>query len=285
MKTTKLLTSVFVLGSIALGTLGQAKEAAAITFTDPTDPNGQTIEAKDPEKELLRGWLAEEAVSDGVYHDPDKIHNHAFWLPGLIGGDEEVLFGTFVWDGPAFFYEYEDGTANLFGSIYALRDDNKKFDVNVWFEGKKEESGSNGPKKELNGSAYSNGGPVDTDDWYYYDVVQEMSTLTGVSGEYAGKELNLFDVTNGGYTTQVGIGANGKNINMGLATWFGDHENFTYADSDYDHSDINIDLVALEAEEGGSGILGESIPEPATMSLLSLGLLGSGLGVLKRKNK
>lgn len=74
---------------------------------------------------------------------------------------------------------------------------------------------------------------------------------------------------------------------MGLATWFGDNEDFTYANSDYNHSDINIDLVALTPEELESGILSESesIPEPATMSLLSLGLLGSGLGALKRKNK
>lgn len=201
MKTTKLLTSVFALGSIALGTLGQAKEAAAITFTDP---NGQTIEAQDPEKELLRGWLAEEAVSDGVYH---AGNNHAFWLPGLIEGGEGVHYGTFVWDGPAFFYEYEDGTANLFGSIYAKRDANKKFDVNVWFETGAE--GTDGPKTELNDSAYN--GVVDTNSWYYYDVIQDMSTLTGVTGgEYEGKELNLFDVTQGGYTTQVGIGANGK---------------------------------------------------------------------------
>ncbi|MDY7003944.1 MAG: PEP-CTERM sorting domain-containing protein [Cyanobacteriota bacterium] len=278
MKTTKLLTSVFALGSIALGTLGQAKEAAAISFTDP---NGQIIEAQDPEKELLRGWLADEAVSDGVNHTSN--HNHAFWLPGLIGGGEGVNKGTFVWDGPAVFYEYEDGTANLFGSIYALRDENKKFDVNVWFEGKTETSGFGGPKKELKGSTYSNG-TVDTDEWYYYDVDEEMSTLTGVTGEYAGKTLNLFDITDGKYTTQVGIGANGKNSNMGLSTWFGDSEGFTYAGSG-NHSDINIDLVALQGEEGGSGILSESVPEPATMSLLSLGLIGSGMGALKRKKK
>ena len=88
------------------------------------------------------------------------------------------------------------------------------------------------------------------------------------------------------YKGQYGSGANGKNIGRGFSQWFfivnedsrseynaNGFENLTRG-KDYYYGDININLAEIE-----------SVPEPATMSLLSLGLLGTGMGLLKRKNK
>ncbi|NET43958.1 PEP-CTERM sorting domain-containing protein [Okeania sp. SIO2B3] len=254
MKATKLLTSVFALGSIALGTLGQAKEAAAAN--------------------IVNTWQADEAVSD-KYHSAD--HNHAFWIPDISS--------DFDFEGDAFFNEYDDGTINLIGNIGA---GNKKFAVDVWFNslGNLQEGRAIAPnlaaKQQLNrNDPYS---VVDVNDWSYYTIDSSKSLLTEIGEWYGDNDstdtFSLIDMSET-HKGQMGLGANGKNINEGFSHWF--YIEDTNTGERYD-GDINIDLVALE--EGG-GILseGESIPEPATMSLLSLGLLGSALGALKRKNK
>ncbi|OZH55599.1 hypothetical protein AFK68_03550 [Hydrocoleum sp. CS-953] len=254
MKTTKFLTSAFVLGSIALGTLGQAKEAAAAN--------------------IVNTWQASEAVSD-EYHSAD--HNHAFWIPDLDS--------DFDFEGDAFFNEYDDGTINLIGNIGA---GNKKFAVDVWFNslGNLQEgraiAPNLAPKQELNrNDPYS---VVDINDWSYYTIDSSKSLLTEI-GEWYGNNnsTDTFFLTDMSETNkgQMGLGASGKNINEGFSHWFWLEDTKTGQRFD---GDINIDLVALE--EGG-GILseGESIPEPATMSLLSLGLLGTGMGALKRKKQ
>lgn len=141
---------------------------------------------------------------------------------------------------------------------------------------------------------------MDVNDWSYYTIDSNKSLLTEI-GEWYGNNNStdtffLTDMSNT-YKSQMGFGANGKNVNMGFAQWFymiNTDDRETYEEYGLNgegenrvrfyHGDINIDLDALE--EGGSILSeGESIPEPATMSLLSLGLLGTGMGALKRKNK
>lgn len=270
MKATKLLTSVFALGSIALGTLGQAKEAAAVAPS------------------IVNSWQASEAVSD-EYHSAN--HNHAFWIPNLSS--------DFDFEGDAFFNEYDDGTVNLIGNIGA---GNKKFAVDVWFNslGNLQEgqaiAPNLAPKIELNRGDHQS--VTNVADWSYYTIDSSKSLLTEI-GEWYGNNNStdtffLTDKSNT-YKAQMGLGANGKNVNMGFAQWFymiNTDDRETYEEYGLNgegenrvrryHGDINIDL---NVPEGGSGILSESVPEPATMSLLSLGLLGSGLGALKRKNK
>ena len=71
------------------------------------------------------------------------------------------------------------------------------------------------PKKDLKDCAYDeDGGPVDTDTWYYYPTY--TGTLTGL-GEYAGAVLTIVPT---GPAFQVGIGANNKNIKFGASSWF-----------------------------------------------------------------
>ncbi|MEM1167595.1 MAG: PEP-CTERM sorting domain-containing protein [Cyanobacteria bacterium P01_H01_bin.35] len=260
MKTTKFLTSAFVLGSIALGTLGQAKEAAAAN--------------------IVNTWQASEAVSD-QYHSAN--HHHAFWIPDM--------HYDFDFEGDAFFNEYDDGTINLIGNIGA---GNKKFAVDVWFNsmGNLQEGQATAqylaPKIELNRGNHSS--VTNVNDWSYYTIDSSKSLLTEI-GEWYGNndQTDTFflrdrmgdqDTKNGKtYKGQMGLGGNGKNINEGFASWFWLEDTNTGRTF---KGDINIDLVETEV---ASGVLSESVPEPATMSFLTLGLLGTGMGALKRKKQ
>ena len=248
MKATEFLTSTLVVGSVLLGTLGQAEAAS-----------------------LFRSWEVRAAN--------DK---HVAWLPELISG------GIFIADGDIVFDEFADETdtlveARLYGDIVARDDPNKQWTIDVWFDYSGEGdagAGSGGPKKELDPSLYSeNGGPIDTSTWYYYEIDETRSILSADEGEYAGQTLDLFDITNGEYFVQIGDGASGKSTEFGLATWFG----YTGSQTSSRHADFNIDLIAQEIPDGETGGNSTEIPEPA-MGLLALGLVGLGMGSLKRKN-
>ena len=247
MKTIKFLTSAFVLGSITLGTLGQAKEAAALIPTAT--------------------YLADEAVSDN-YHSAN--HHHAFWIPGLSS--------DFDFDGDAFFNVFEDGTANLKGTIVA---GHKKLAVDVFFN---EKPGHNTRKLELNrNNPYS---VVDVNTWEYYNVDSSKSTLTEIGNWYEGEDQEVFSIRdrNSFHIGQFGEGASGKNVNMGFSHWFwvtDEQGEVKGNDVRTYHGDINIDLIETRV---ANNVLSERVPEPATMSLLTLGLLGTGMGALKRKN-
>lgn len=291
MKVKALLTSALVLGSVVFSAVGQVEKAAAAIFIDA---NGQFVAAPDPvdpNLEILRAWKAEEAVSDGVYHGGN--HNHAIWLPELVGGGNGINKGTFVWDGPAFLYEFTNGTAYLEGTAYALLDEGKplqeqrRFDASVWFE--TSTAGTGGPKRELRGSAYSNDNPVDTDEWWYYTINPDESTLIGVEGSrYDGWTLNLSEYTTR-YNAQFGVGASGKNVQLnedgsvnediiGLAAWFA----YEGTRDSRGHADFNLDLHRLTPIETNPNEDPEQIPEPA-MGLLAVGLVGFTLRSLKRK--
>ena len=243
MKTTKFLTSAFVLGSIALGTLGQAKEAAAANIV-------KTYEAHEAETDQYSKYGG----------------GHAFWIPN------DKLSPNFKFDGDADFNLFDDGTANLKGNIVA---GDKKLAVDVWFNHKPEHDIA---KLELIDSAYTkDGGPINIDLWKYYNIdSNKKSTLTEIGNWYEGEDQEVFSITDRSeiHIGQFGEGASGKNLNMGFSHWFwvtDEQGEVKGNDVKTYHGDINIDLI--------------EVPEPATMSLLTLGLLGTGMGALKRKNK
>ena len=250
MKPQQLIASTFVLGSIILGAVGQARAA-----------------------DLLRSWEVTPAVNDEYsrgYGD-----GHIAWLPNQIRG------GKFIADGDVLFDEFDDGTARLYGDVVAANDANKQWTIDVWFDYSgvgAEGDGSRGPKKELLGFAYSGiNSIVDTDEWYYYTIDETRSILSADKGAYAGQTLNLFDYSRGNYFAQIGYGANGKNTEFGLSTWFG----YTGSQTSRGHSDFNLDLVARQIESETEENSTE-VPEP-TLGLLTLGLLGFASRSLKCK--
>ncbi len=212
--------------------------------------------------DLIRSWEAIEADRSG---ESKHGGGHAFWLPEMASG------GKFVFDSDAVLNEYNDGTAHFFGSIVAANDADKQWDFDIWFESTDE--GSGGPKKELKNSAYiENGGTIDTDTWTYYDFSStKASVLTADSGDYAGQSLDLSDYTNGKYPMQIGLGASGKNLDMGFSTWF----SYDGSQDSTRHADINVNLVARE-------VSATPVPEPS-MGLVALGLVGVAAKGIKRK--
>ncbi|NER40107.1 MAG: hypothetical protein F6J93_40330 [Oscillatoria sp. SIO1A7] len=189
-----------------------------------------------------------------------------------------IAEGKFVFDSTATFDEFDNGTAHFYGSIVAAEDTNKKFTFNIWFEKKSANAGTGGPKKELNPGSYSDQkGPVDVATWYYYDFhSSKSSTLNGVQGtEYGDRTFNLYDWSEGENPAQIGVGANGKNDDMGLAVWIGYKEQGENPLESKRNSDINISLTPNP----------EPVPEPTT-GLLIPTLVGLGWRSLsKRRNQ
>ncbi|NEO02071.1 MAG: PEP-CTERM sorting domain-containing protein [Moorea sp. SIO3I7] len=242
MNITKFVSSGLVLGSIVLGAVGQAQAADLVK----------------------KSWIATEAHSN-----PDTYWSgHSFWLP-------ELESGRFLFDPKGTFNEYDDGSANLLGTIVSELDDTKKWEVDIWFDRTTEPTVK--PKKELPKFNYvENGGSIDTSDWYYYNMDEDRATLTGVDF-YDGKELNLYQMPRDGkHAFQVGFGANGKNTNFGMSGWLGATGSYTF-----DKADINVDLTLDPNHPSNS----TPVPEPMTMGLFSLGLLGLSVTSLKRKSK
>ncbi|HEY0514519.1 MAG TPA: SdrD B-like domain-containing protein [Thermoanaerobaculia bacterium] len=146
------------------------------------------------------------AALDSVYGPSSG--GQAFWFPGIV---TDLVFtpnpGGFVING--------DGTAHLTGSVRSVSDPTKGFTVDVQFSGFTTTAPSGSPKKELQSSAYSeNGGPVNTATFAYFTAY--TGTLTG-TGSYAGAVITI---SRTGPAFQIGVGANGKNINFGGSGWF-----------------------------------------------------------------
>ena len=214
----------------------------------------------------IRSWWATTAVADSY----GSSGGHAFYffdsnLPGAK---------RFVFDGLGRFDEIDNdmnGTydeAHLYGTVVSTSGSHphRKWDVDVWFVASG--PGVDSPKKELSSTAYSeNGGPVDTDTWRYYTMVTsglKNSVLTGLDYN-SGLTFDLYALPLGNKAPfQIGIGANGKNINFGASSWFSYDVNgqdiFGNTPASGIQADINIDLLHA--------------PEPGTVMLFGVGLLG-----------
>lgn len=198
-------------------------------------------------------WEAHAAISDQYGGSGD---GHAVWRlfdQDYLAGNKGLYFTT-----------YDDGSATFTGNIQGKDDSNNKvWDINLTLAGL-DEPGNGGPKKELKGEAYSTG-VVDTTTWDFYSIVEESSTITSKSSD---ETYHIYDASNGKYPFQVGIGANGKNVNFGASTWFklSDTNGVRLGGR---HSDINVDLKA--------------VPEPASaLAVLAVGAVAAG-GAMKKK--
>lgn len=145
------------------------------------------------------------AVGGGPCSDSEA--NHAVWLPGIATDFYFSPSGSFV--------ENPDGTAHIAGTIVSASDPSKTFDIEVNLSGRTSVPPPGSPKKDLKDCAYSeDGGPVNTDDWYYY--TNFTGTFTG-GGSLAGAVLTIVPT---GPAFQVGLGASGKNLHYGASAWF-----------------------------------------------------------------
>jgi hypothetical protein len=165
--------------------------------------------------------------------------SHAVWLPGIATDFVFVPGATFV--------ESPDGSARLTGVVRRKYYANKRFRLDIGFSGRID-PGQDGfppagsPKLELDAEAYlQNGGPIDPGAWHYY-----TSTEGRLYGEdyWAGGELRVW---RHGPSFQVGLGANGKNLNSGASGWL----NVELVQQSTEHSlapdgtgDINVDVGA-----------------------------------------
>jgi len=161
---------------------------------------------------------------------------HALWMPGI-----STLLVPNAGD-PGSFVRYADGTARLEMTVHDSGNPSKIFDVTVELSGYTTTPPAGSPKLELSGSAYVPVGMVDPSTWYYYPNF--TATLVG-QGSWAGANLTLSRV---GPAWQVGVGANGKNVNFGASAWFSVVVNSQPTSGpalamSNSHGDFNLDYV------------------------------------------
>ena len=136
---------------------------------------------------------------------------HALYLPGI--------WPNFQLAPGASFQEFDDGTARLIGTAFPPRRPAARFAVDIVFAARLDlgEAGfapPGSPKLELLPHQYfANGGPIDPETWHYYQATDGF--LIG-EGLLAGA---LYQVSPMGPAFQVGLGANGKNLNYGAGGW------------------------------------------------------------------
>jgi hypothetical protein len=156
--------------------------------------------------------------------DDSQCANAAIATPGIGGNGGHALHmpgvGTdFVFQPGGQFTELANGTAVLTGLVARASDATQRFLVTANFAGRLDPADplyppAGSPKIELAASAYvQNGGPVDTDTWHYYTAM--TGTLLG-QGAYLGAQVTFAPM---GPAFQVGLGANGKNLNYGGSGW------------------------------------------------------------------
>jgi hypothetical protein len=116
----------------------------------------------------------------------------------------------FVFEQPASFEEYGNGTARLSGTVYSLSNPSIAYEMIMSLTGRVQSPPLNSPVLALKSSAYSSqGGTVDPSSWYYYK--QLNGTLFGrktLSGE-------TILIANTARAMQIGDGANGRNTSFG----------------------------------------------------------------------
>lgn len=158
------------------------------------------------------------------------------------GGHAVTLFNffseDFTFEPAAQVLNYNTGDIEISG--IALDTAGQGFDVSFTYSASTDEGS---PKLELIDSAYSDmSGPIDPTTWRYLDEFN--GSMVGRAGDFAGVEIEL---TPRGPVTQVGNGANGKNVNYGLSNWLtatvtqGTFQSGIATGSTY-NGDINIDI-------------------------------------------
>lgn len=258
---------------------------------------------------LLLGLCPSHPASAAVYRvttaekDPDvAIHSggQALWLPDNDAGTQ-IPNGNrsgFEFIGDTGRMEVSDDltTAHLTGTIRAMGDAASAWDVQVTFIlGMDYDTFAHGHTDPFGGThngrifralqpgSYADqGGPVDPATWRYFYLDESRATLTGAAGGgYQGVILDLFQRPNdadfGKFIFQLGVGANGANLNPGFSGWLGyaSRPGQDALPAFFGIGDINVDLEPITQEP--------TIPEPATATLFLAGLTLLSLNARRRQ--
>ncbi|HBP16992.1 MAG TPA: hypothetical protein DEA08_04235, partial [Planctomycetes bacterium] len=174
----------------------------------------------------VRSWRPSPAAAT---HSPSS-GGHAFWLPDLPGGPKYVFKGTPRLNDQA------NGDLLLEATIVSAASASKQWEVTLWLT----PSATPGPKLELHSQHYAPQGPIDPATWSFYVLDEARSGFKG-KGAFSGKQLTLIHrPTDKRYGFQLGLGANGKNLKLGISGWLGYRGSFSA-----DRGDLNVDLAAL----------------------------------------
>lgn len=197
--------------------------------------------------------------------------NYGLRLDGFFDDNaaHEVTFGF----DNVFFDVFDDGSARLHGFVDVLEWDplttgayNARFAMNVDFQEITDSSGISNYKPS----------------WNYYELIDSPGhEMVNVANANDYVDLFMFP-SDGRKPFRTGIGANGKNNEFGAAGWLNyvhTVNGHTTGDK-YSHYYSSDFLMNLEE----SDLPPDPIPEPGTLALLGLGLLG-GAKRLARKKK
>jgi hypothetical protein len=194
---------------------------------------------------------------------------HSLWIPGI---STDLDFD------PGATLEVDNNFWQLSGIV---RDGGIAFEVDFLYTGiisdfaDAIDDGDFTPKLELILAAYvppfGTSGPIDPGSWTFADTL--VGTLTALPGSaYAGAVLGASMI---GPKAQFGVGANGKNLNLGLSNWqaisLSVQVNSSLNPLNQNYTgDVNIDAMA-------------PVPEPSAALLFAVGGLAVGSSIRNRR--
>jgi hypothetical protein len=160
------------------------------------------------------GNLTDSCVAATAYGPGD---DWAIWLP-MLEADGVTPTDDFIADGDLTFIQYDDGTAHFYGHVVNSEDGTCGWDLDLWFQNE-----ADWAAWSAMGRSYKDDiglGACCYEDWTYYELVDNFSTLTG-TGCLDGSVLYLDHMPASYYFGfQCGQGANNKNGNFGMSGWF-----------------------------------------------------------------